>query len=74
MAAKRLREIIAIILIGDGVVGLLDPKRHVGLWRRGPEPYREAMVAFSKRPWITRTLSAAEAITGIMIAHRQEPD
>lgn len=38
MAAKRLREIIAIILIGDGVVGLLDPKRHVGLWRRGPEP------------------------------------
>ncbi len=50
MVIKRLREILAIMLIGDGVIGLLDPERHVALWRRGQSSYRETMEAFAIHP------------------------
>jgi hypothetical protein len=33
VGAKRMLEMAAIFMIGDGVLGLLQPRRHVDLWR-----------------------------------------
>lgn len=33
LAAARFAEMAAIFMIGDGLLGLLQPRRHVALWR-----------------------------------------
>lgn len=69
----RIAESVAIVLIGDGVVGLLQPGRHSRLWRTGPRPYRAAMEAFLRSPGMTRSLSAVQAAFGVWLASRQRP-
>ena len=33
VALKRTAEMAAVFMIGDGLLGLLQPRRHVDLWR-----------------------------------------
>ena len=33
LAARRTAEMAAMFMIGDGLLGLLQPQRHVALWR-----------------------------------------
>lgn len=73
MLSSRVKELLAILLIGDGVVALLNPQRHVHLWRRGPKVYRQLMEAFLRRPGMTQLLSAVEVVLGIWWASRQQP-
>ena len=68
---NRLTEILGLILIGDGVVGLFDTERHLRLWRRGPEPYQKAMESLMHKPGLVHLLSAAEIGLGIWLASRQ---
>lgn len=72
MCSKRLKESLAIVLIGDGVVALLDPDRHNRLWEEGPQAYQEVMREFVRRPGITRLLSVLEIGLGVWLASRQE--
>lgn len=72
MWAARLGDTVGIVLIGDGVVGLLNPQRHARLWRRGPGPYRQLMDTFVARPGLTRVLSAIELAVGVWLARRAE--
>lgn len=74
MGSKRLKESLAIVLIGDGVVALLDPDRHNRLWKRGPEPYRKVMEEFVRRPGLTRVLSVLKIALGLWLASRQKSD
>ena len=71
---KQLKELAAMVLIGDGVVGFLSPRRHSLLWRFGPRPYRELMEAFAERPRLTRLLCVAEVGLGVWWALRQTPN
>lgn len=71
MIQQRVTEIAALLLIGDGVVGMLQPRRHARLWRSGPKPYRSAMEPFVRHPGLTRVLGAAEAAAGLWWASRQ---
>src|SRR5690606_15292304 len=41
MAAKHVVEIVALMVIGEGVIGVIDPERYLRLWRVGPQPLRE---------------------------------
>ena len=41
MTAARMKELLALMMIGEGVVGALNPKGHLGLWKIGPRPLRE---------------------------------
>lgn len=66
-------ETAALLLVGDGVVALLQPRRHVRLWRLGPAPWRRLMRAFERRPLLTAGLGALEAALGLWIAARQRP-
>lgn len=72
LITRRAVETTAIILIGDGVVGALNPQRHARLWLAGPPAWRRAMAPFVERPGFTRALSALEAGLGIWLASRAE--
>ena len=73
MAARRLKELVAIALIGDGVVGLAAPRRHSLLWDFGPWWYRQALEALASRPGLVRALAAVEAVGGLWLALSQYP-
>jgi hypothetical protein len=40
---RRIAELAAMVVIGDGVIALVAPRRHSLLWRFGPEGYRRLM-------------------------------
>lgn len=71
MVGKRLKEIAAIMMIGEGIVGTLIPRRHMRLWKFGPKRYRNFVEASAKRPNLVRTLAAASAGLGVWWALRQ---
>ena len=73
MKSEQIKELIAMLAIGDGVVAFVQPERHALLWRFGPKRYRETMEAFADNPTLTRLLGAVEVALGIWLASRQRP-
>lgn len=71
---RRIKELIAILMIGDGVVGFVAPRRHMLLWKFGPKSYRRMVSGFAERPGLVRFLAAAEAAGGLWLALRQYPE
>ena len=69
--ARRTKELLALLLVGDGVVAVLQPTRHTLLWRSGPTRYRRLMEAFVRRPQATRFVGALEVAAGVWWAGRQ---
>lgn len=65
---RNVLELVAILTIGDGVVGFIAPQRHSLLWRFGPESYRRVMEGFAARPGLVRALAAAEIAGGLWLA------
>lgn len=72
--SRRIKELAAIAVIGDGVVGLMAPRRHSLLWKIGPEGYQEILRWFAERPSLVRPLAATELGLGLMLALRQYPE
>lgn len=68
---KNFAELVAILTIGDGVVGFVAPRRHSLLWKFGPEGYKRLMEGFAERPVLVRVLAAAEVGAGLWLALRQ---
>jgi len=68
---KRIKELVALWLLGEGIVGAIRPKRYMKLWRFGPEPYKEFIDTLTDHPNATRILCAAEAGLGLWWALRQ---
>lgn len=65
-------EFMAIVAIGDGIVGLLFPVRHTSrLAGQGPEPWRRAMRVLTKHPGLTRALGVVETAGGLAWVARQ---
>ena len=68
---RRVKDLVAIVMAGDGVVGLVAPRRHSLLWKVGPEGYRGLMRWFADRPGVVRLLAVAELGLGLALALRQ---
>ncbi len=68
---KRLMELLAIGMIGEGVVGALRPRRYLQLWRFGPQPYQKMIGALADHPTATRLMCVAEAGFGVWLGLRQ---
>jgi hypothetical protein len=68
---KNVKEVIAMLMIGDGTLALVAPRRHMLLWRFGPESYKRLAEAFARRPALTRLLAAVEVAGGLWLALRQ---
>jgi hypothetical protein len=71
--ALHLKHITAIVLVGDGLLALINPERDALAWRMGPEPFRSLMSYMAKRPGLTRWVGATQIAVGIWWALREEP-
>jgi hypothetical protein len=67
---RRIAEVVAMLMIGEGVLTLVAPRRHSLLWEFGPEGYKRAIEAFAEYPTLTRLVAAAEAGLGLWLALR----
>lgn len=72
LITRRAVETTAMLLVGDGIVGALNPRRHARLWLAGPPAWRRAMAPLVERPSLTRALSLVEAGLGLWLASRAE--
>ncbi len=72
--ARRLIQLGALFLIGDGVMGLLKPRWHSRLWHFGPELARAATEELADHPNMARVVYLAEAAIGIAVASCQTPE
>ncbi len=68
---RRINEVIAMMIIGDGVIALVAPRRHMLLWSFGPEGYKKMMNWFAERPGLIRAVSAAQIAGALLFALRQ---
>ncbi len=71
-ANARGRDLMAVVLVGDGLLGLLIPERQVRRWERGPATWRCTMRYLEQRPWLTRVLAAAEICAGLRLGLRDD--
>ena len=67
------KESLAMIMIGDALVTLVDPQRHCRLWMKGPEKWRQFVGLFVQHPGITRGLALGELGLGMLLAEKQKP-
>jgi len=74
LIARRLIQLGALFLIGDGVMGLLKPRWHSLLWHFGPQLARAATEELAEHPNTARAIYLAEAAIGVAVAARQTPE
>ena len=71
LSARRTAEMAAMFMIGDGLLGLLQPRRHVALWR-SDVPSADALVRpFADRPGRRRAYALVQIAGGIALAAAQ---
>ncbi len=63
---SRWKHFTAMAIIGDGVMGLLHPARAAKAWHYGPQPWQNLMQSLEDRPNLTRLVSAAQVVGGIL--------
>lgn len=68
---RRLKETLAIVAIGDGVIEVLAPREHSLLWETGPESARKVARFFADNPNHMRLLGVAQVALGVWLALRQ---
>ncbi len=71
LVTRRVVQAAALLLIGNGVMGLIKPRWHSLLWHFGPETARAATEELADHPTTARCVYAAEAALGLLIATRQ---
>ncbi len=74
LAARRLIQLGALFLIGDGVMGLIKPRWHSLLWHFGPQLAKAATEELAEHPNTARAIYLAEAVVGVAIAVSQTPE
>jgi hypothetical protein len=72
MAWKRIKEVLAILLIGDGIISFLQPRRHTRLWSAGPSPYRQMMRPLRRKPVLAQAVGVALVGAGLWLVTRQK--
>ena len=71
LITRRLIQLGALFLIGDGVMGLLKPRWHSLLFHFGPEIARAATEELAENPKTARAVYFAEAAIGVALASCQ---
>ena len=70
MTRTRLSALLAMLAIGDGLIGALAPGRHMSRWSSGPAPYEALMRPFARHPQLTRAFAVAELAAATSYAMR----
>ena len=74
LIGRRIIQVSALFLIGDGVMGVLKPRWHSLLWHCGPQLARAAAEELAEHPNTARAVYFLEAAIGIAIAAQQTPE
>ncbi|GEM_PF-4765387 len=69
----RTAEMAAIFMVGDGLIGLAQPRRHVELWKKDALGTEVMVAPFVDRPGRRRLYAAAQIAAGLWLASRQRP-
>ncbi len=59
-----------VLLVGDGVAGLIWPRRYLRFLKVGPSPIHKTLEAFAERPALTRAACIAEVGIGVWMIAR----
>ncbi len=69
--ATRCLEVLALAMIGEGIVGLLRPRRYSLFWKIGPDWLRTTVETLAEHREATRLLCAGEIAFGLWLALRE---
>jgi signal transduction histidine kinase len=69
----RAREVVGMMMVGEGALAALEPVRHCRNWQGGPRRWRRLISFFVERPALTRAIGLAEIGAGLWLAARQRP-
>lgn len=67
----QIRELLAMVAIGDGILGLVEPRRHVARWAAGP--WAGAMTWARRRPGLTRAMAGTQLLVALWYVRRLPP-
>ena len=70
VAVKRSAEMAAVFMIGDGLLGLLQPERHVDLWKSDVAAVDLLIRPFKGRPGRRRAYGLLQLAAGLILASR----
>lgn len=73
IGVRRAAEMAAVFMIGDGLLGVLQPERHVDLWRSKVGAVDALVRPFGGRPGRRRWYGLAQIAAGIALASRLRP-
>ena len=68
LGLRRAGEMAAVFMIGDGLLGLLQPTRHVDLWRSDVTAVDLLVRPFGGRPARRRWYGALQLAAGVALA------
>jgi len=74
LGIRRAAEMAAVFMIGDGLLGLLQPTRHVDLWRSDVAAVDVLVRPFGGRPTRRRWYGALQLAAGVALAATLKPD
>ena len=70
LGVQRAAEMAAVFMIGDGLLGLAQPERHVALWRSDVKAVDLLVRPFGGRPGRRRTYGLLQIAAGLFLASR----
>ena len=73
IAIRRAAEMAAVFMIGDGLLGVLQPARHVDLWRSRVAAVDVLVRPFGGKPGRRRWYGAVQLAAGIALAAQLRP-
>jgi hypothetical protein len=68
IAWRRTAEMAAVFMIGDGLLGITRPRRHVALWRSDVAAVDALVKPFGDRPGRRRAYGLAQLAAGLALA------
>ncbi len=68
MTRSQVKYLLAMMLIGDGVLAVLRPHRDALTWSMGPAAWKALMRYLSDHPDTLRAIGATEIVMGFVLA------
>ncbi|TKD50507.1 hypothetical protein [Sphingomonas baiyangensis] len=68
LGIRRSAEMAAVFMIGDGLLGMLQPQRHIELWRSDVGAVDALVRPFAGRPRRRRAYGALQLGAGVLLA------
>jgi hypothetical protein len=70
MKTRGIERWTGLIMVGDGLAGLIWPAEYLRKLKIGPEPMNDVLEALAERPELTRVLCAIEVAVGAWVFTR----